>query len=93
VFFLVFDENDGLFDHVPPPAPPSYNSEGTMAGKATLDLAGIYFSDPERVYLLPEDTATGTLRASLTRGCLPPRRPRSKPTLSATVSHGSRRGS
>src|ERR1700722_17613053 len=25
VFFLVFDENDGQFDHVPPPAPPSFN--------------------------------------------------------------------
>ena len=62
VFFLAFDENDGLFDHVPPPAPPSYNSDGTIAGKATLDLAGMYFSDPERVYLLPEDTATGRLR-------------------------------
>src|SRR5438045_431718 len=38
VFFLTFDENDGLFDHVPPPAVPSFNLDGTMAGNATLDL-------------------------------------------------------
>jgi phospholipase C len=36
--FLTFDENDGLFDHVPPPAPPSYNLDGTLAGNATLEL-------------------------------------------------------
>ena len=24
VLIVNFDENDGLFDHVPPPAPPSY---------------------------------------------------------------------
>jgi len=38
VLFLCFDENDGQFDHAPPPAPPSFNADGTMAGKATLDL-------------------------------------------------------
>src|SRR6516225_3304875 len=43
VFFLTFDENDGLFDHIPPPAVPSYNLDGTPAGKATLDVAGMYF--------------------------------------------------
>jgi len=60
--FVTFDENDGLFDHVPPPAPPSYNPDGTLAGKSTLDLAGEYFSDPERKYLNPEDRTTGTVR-------------------------------
>ncbi len=60
--FITFDENDGLFDHVPPPAPPSYNSDGTLAGKATLNLDGEYFSDPERKYLHPEDTISGNLR-------------------------------
>ena len=60
--FLMFDENDGLFDHVPPPAPPSYNLDGTPAGKATLDLRGEYFSDPERKYLLEADEASGTRR-------------------------------
>ena len=60
--FVTFDENDGLFDHVPPPAPPSYNLDGTLAGKSTLDLAGEYFSDPERQYLDPEDRTSGTVR-------------------------------
>ena len=62
VFFLTFDENDGFFDHVPPPAPPSYNADGTLAGESTLELAGEYFSDPERKYLHPEDTISGTVR-------------------------------
>jgi len=62
VLFLSFDENDGLFDHVPPPAPPSYNLDGTLAGKSTLDLRGQYFADPERKYLHPEDGASGTVR-------------------------------
>jgi phospholipase C len=62
VLFVLFDENDGLFDHVPPPAPPSYNPDGTPAGKSTLDLAGEYFSDPARKYADPGDSAVGTLR-------------------------------
>src|SRR5579862_1436479 len=62
VLFLVFDENDGLFDHVPPPAPPSYTAEGTLAGKSTVKLEGEYFSDPERKYLNPADTASGSTR-------------------------------
>lgn len=43
VFFLTFDENDGLFDHLPAPAVPSYNLDGSLAGKSTLDLSGMYF--------------------------------------------------
>jgi phospholipase C len=35
VFILNYDENDGFFDHVPPPIPPV----GTAAGKSTVDLA------------------------------------------------------
>jgi phospholipase C len=62
VFILAFDENDGLFDHVPPPAPPSYNADGTLAGKSTLDLRGLYFSDPQRKYLAAEDKISGTTR-------------------------------
>ena len=62
VFFLSFDENDGLFDHVPPPAPPSLNPDGTPAGKSTLDLAGEYFSDPERKYRHPSDPVDSTVR-------------------------------
>ncbi len=61
-FFLTFDENDGLFDHVPPPAPPSYNVDGSLAGKATLKLDGEYFSDPAGKYRKPEDTISGSVR-------------------------------
>jgi len=62
VFFLAFDENDGFFDHVPPPAPPSYNADGTIAGKSTVPLAGEYFSDLGRDYQSPADTISGTVR-------------------------------
>ncbi|MFS8973338.1 phospholipase C, phosphocholine-specific [Cupriavidus necator] len=62
VFFQTFDENDGLFDHLPPPAVPSYNLDGTLAGKSTLPLEGEYFSDPARKYLHPEDTISGNVR-------------------------------
>jgi phospholipase C len=62
VFFLTFDENDGLFDHVPPPAPPSFNPDGTPAGRSTLDLSGQYFSDRERKNLHSDDNVSGTVR-------------------------------
>jgi phospholipase C len=62
VFFLTFDENDGLFDHIPAPAVPSYNADGTPAGKATLDLAGMYFNDVNKAYRMPDDTIGGPLR-------------------------------
>lgn len=62
VVFQTFDENDGIFDHVPPPAPPSYNADGTLAGASTLKLDGEYFSDPGRKHLNPEDTISGTVR-------------------------------
>ncbi|MCA0356498.1 MAG: phospholipase C, phosphocholine-specific [Proteobacteria bacterium] len=38
VFLVMFDENDGFFDHVPPPAPPSYDSSGKLLGASTVDL-------------------------------------------------------
>ncbi len=62
VFFLTFDENDGQFDHLPPPAVPSYNRDGSLAGKSTVDLRGEYFSDPEGKYVKPEDTISGSVR-------------------------------
>ncbi|SKB93200.1 phospholipase C [Parapedobacter luteus] len=71
VFFLTFDENDGLFDHLPAPAVPSYNLDGTLAGKSTLELAGMYFHndkdnlddmEAERVYIDKRDTISGNLR-------------------------------
>jgi len=59
---LTFDENDGMYDHIPPPAPPSFNADGSLAGGATLKLDGMYFSDAERKHLLAEDTISGTIR-------------------------------
>lgn len=46
VLFVTFDENDGLFDHLPPPAIPSINIDGTPAGKSTVDVTGLYYQDP-----------------------------------------------
>jgi phospholipase C len=48
VFIISFDENDGFFDHVPPPAVPSIvGPEGELAGKTTLDepLGMHYFTN------------------------------------------------
>ncbi len=61
-FFLTFDENDGQFDHLPPPAPPSYDRSGVPQGKATLDLAGHYFSDPDRKHIAKTDDWSGLVR-------------------------------
>ncbi len=62
MLFITYDENDGFFDHVPPPAVPSYNIDGTLAGASTLSLAGEYFSDPTGNFLNPADTISGTVR-------------------------------
>jgi phospholipase C len=40
VLLVMFDENDGFFDHVPPPAPPSRDAAGALLGGSTIDLAG-----------------------------------------------------
>jgi len=42
--FVMFDENDGFFDHVPPPAPPSPDPDapGGFAGRSTVDTQGEY---------------------------------------------------
>jgi len=61
-FFLTFDENDGFFDHLPAPAVPSYDANGTLAGKSTVSLEGEYLSDPQFAYLLPQDTISGNVR-------------------------------
>jgi phospholipase C len=47
VFIVTFDENDGFFDHAPPPAPPSIDSEGRRFGMTTLgrELDGEYFTN------------------------------------------------
>ncbi|QAY75814.1 phosphocholine-specific phospholipase C [Sphingosinicella sp. BN140058] len=41
---VMFDENDGFFDHVPPPAPPSRDPDapGGLAGASTVTTAGDY---------------------------------------------------
>lgn len=64
VFFLTFDENDGFFDHVPAPAVPSYNLDDTLAGKSTIDLAGMYFdnSKSKQNYIDERDNISGNLR-------------------------------
>nr|WP_254460737.1 phospholipase C, phosphocholine-specific [Xanthomonas sacchari] len=45
---LMFDENDGFFDHVPPPAPPSPDpaAAGGWAGASSIDTAGEYHLHP-----------------------------------------------
>jgi phospholipase C len=48
VLFVNFDENDGFFDHVPPPAPPSWQrwnadpARAVLAGASTVDTTGEY---------------------------------------------------
>ncbi|WMD18060.1 phospholipase C, phosphocholine-specific [Achromobacter seleniivolatilans] len=42
VLLLMFDENDGFFDHMPPPAPPSRDASGDLAGASTVDTRGEY---------------------------------------------------
>lgn len=37
VLFVLFDENDGFFDHMPPPCAPSMKLDGTLAGASTVD--------------------------------------------------------
>src|SRR5262245_50518112 len=36
VLLIMFDENDGFFDHVPPPCAPSLDDDGTLAGASTV---------------------------------------------------------
>ncbi|WP_027729682.1 phospholipase C, phosphocholine-specific [Variovorax paradoxus] len=60
---LNFDEGDGYFDHAPPPAVPSYNLDGTLAGKATLSLDGEYYdATVNRQFLDDADTFSGSVR-------------------------------
>jgi phospholipase C len=61
-FFITYDENDGLFDHVPPPAVPSYNPDGTLAGKSSIPVEGMYFAVNHPGYIESSDTVTGHVR-------------------------------
>lgn len=58
VFFINFDENDGFFDHMPPPSVPAYlrydadPAKALLAGASTVDTTGEYHhhlngSDPQ----------------------------------------------
>ncbi len=58
---LLYDENDGFFDHVPPPAVPSFDANGVALGGATLSLEGEYF-DGTGSGLLNATDVTGSLR-------------------------------
>jgi len=48
VLLVNFDENDGFFDHVPPPAPPSPDADapGGYAGASTVSTLGEYHTFP-----------------------------------------------
>ena len=48
VLFVMFDENDGFFDHVPPPAPPSSDPDapGGWAGRSAVSTDGEYHRLP-----------------------------------------------
>src|SRR6185437_15336899 len=50
VLFLMYDENDGFFDHVPPPAPPRYEGDGSRAGLSTIDTADDIHPGDRRPY-------------------------------------------
>lgn len=45
---IMFDENDGFFDHVPPPAPPSRDptAPNGLAGASSISTAGEYHDRP-----------------------------------------------
>ncbi len=46
VLLVMFDENDGFFDHGPPPAPPSRGVDGALLGGSSVDLSGEYHEHP-----------------------------------------------
>lgn len=45
VLLVTFDENDGFFDHVPPPCAPSRRDDGVLMGASTVDDAGERYDD------------------------------------------------
>lgn len=67
VFFLTFDENDGLFDHLPAPAVPSYQLDGTLAGKSTIDLKGMYFNNHHGTNPFPDPFHLSTTQGGKVR--------------------------
>ena len=45
VLLIMYDENDGFFDHVPPPCAPSINLDGSRAGASTVDDSSERYRD------------------------------------------------
>lgn len=43
VFIITFDENDGLFDHMPPPSVPHHDPKGVQYGKSNIKTNGEYY--------------------------------------------------
>lgn len=41
VFLVMFDENDGFYDHMPPPSPASLGPDGKLLGGTTVDETGM----------------------------------------------------
>lgn len=57
--FIMFDENDGFFDHMPPPAPPSMQADGKPAGHSQVATDGEYhqhFSEADKSLERPDLT-------------------------------------
>jgi phospholipase C len=50
VLLLMFDENDGFFDHMPPPAPPSIAIGDLTYGKSSIDTTGEYHLKGDLLY-------------------------------------------
>ena len=44
VLIVNYDENDCFFDHMPPPAPPWRNDDGTYEGKSTVDIEREFYT-------------------------------------------------
>ncbi|PHY20755.1 phosphocholine-specific phospholipase C [Caulobacter sp. BP25] len=42
VFLVMFDENDGFFDHMPPPSPACRGADGKPLGGSTVDETGMH---------------------------------------------------
>ncbi len=57
VFLVMYDENDGFFDHAPPPAAPSRDASGAVRGGSTVDATAEYHlnhTDSEKTSERPE---------------------------------------
>ncbi|AWK18002.1 hypothetical protein CDO11_08615 [Xanthomonas oryzae pv. oryzae] len=61
---VIFDENDGFFDHMPPPAPPSPDARaaGGFAGASTITTDDDYHRHPapNRTWICPNSAGDHT---------------------------------